>query len=300
MRNSRYWPSVSTLPLHLILLIYKPATSFSFSIPSFFCRSSSLIRHLSSNQNEVATVALTRERGRNAKLEKVLLNHPSHIKTIELPCIEHALGSDYEQFCVDLFEERWSCLIVTSPESARVVAGVWNTCSFKRHSQPSVASVGPATRDILETAGISVAFTPSKATGETLVQELPPSFTRIVYPTSQKAPETVQEGLELRGCSVKRYNTYDTLPAVWTPEEARLAQSVVIACFASPSAVQAWIQNTGFEGSNVYAACIGKTTASACQTLGWSKDRIVYPDLPGVSGWAEAVIQTVRGTRGKL
>ena len=81
------------------------------------------------------TVALTREVGKNGKLETTLTAHPGlkmmglNLNVIELPCIEHADGDDLAKL-VDILSNTnsegsisdYDYVVITSPEAARVLA----------------------------------------------------------------------------------------------------------------------------------------------------------------------------------
>ena len=251
-------------------------------------------------------IALTREKGKNDKLMNALLSN-ERIRQIsetsgmalqihELPCIEHADGPDTEKLAPTLTSSRFDYVAITSPEAAIVLATAWIEAG--RPNLGMVAAVGKATQEALTEFEIDVAFVPSKATAATLVEELPPSIvaveegraTTVFYPASAKAQDTLQIGLEERGFSVLRFNTYDTVTASWNADQASLAQFATVACFASPSAVKAWLKNTSqLETPRALASCIGETSASACRKNEWEENNIFFPEKPGVDGWAIAV-----------
>jgi len=251
-------------------------------------------------------IAMTREEGKNEKLRAQLVkqlfnhrndndngngndNHNNSIQIVELPCIAHAHGPDYEQLESKLRETAWDYVVVTSPEAARILISVWKplqdadaTAADSNESVmvplPKIAVVGKATEDVLTNAGIAVDFCPSKATAKVLVQELPArtastatastatddATTKILYPASLQAATTLQDGLEARGMQVTRLNTYDTVTAQWTPEQQALAQKTTIVCVASPSSLRGWLENGG-PTNGILAACIGETSAEACR-----------------------------------
>lgn len=241
-------------------------------------------------------VALTRELGKNVKLTAALKEFQAQgkIKIHELPCIAHADGPDYDQLKDILRKERWDYVAITSPEAARVLASAWPYGSTTTAATPSIAAVGKATELALNEASIPVAFCPSKATAEVLVQELPAvnashERPKVLYPASAKAQETLQIGLEARGFAVTRLNTYDTVTAVWNEQEKAAAETCQIVCLASPSALKGWLKNSN-DNRSVLAACIGETSANACRKHGWTDDSIFYPETnPGMEGWVQAV-----------
>lgn len=251
-------------------------------------------------------LALTREDGKNDKLLKQLLmsNLADHIQTVCLPCIGHETGPDFSKLPKALRKE-WDWIAVTSPEAARILSMAWDPA----HALP-VCAVGQATCDALKQFGIKVAFVPTKATAEALVLELPllPQEQQqpptILYPASAQAATTLQDGLQARGCRVTRLNTYDTTTRIWTYAEQGLATNVQIACFASPTAVQGWLDNITNDRNHkpkpVMAACIGETSAAACLEAGWPAEAIFYPSKPGLEGWQDAVQAAVEALETKM
>ena len=218
------------------------------------------------------TVALTRELGKNDKLEKTLTAHPGlqmmglNLNVIELPCIEHADGDDLAKL-VDILSSAdggdsisyFDYVVITSPEAARVLASAVEQSDMASldvfNDSVQVAAVGKATGKALEKLGIAVDFVPSQATGETLSAELPAvegaQRTKILYPASAKARNDIQEGLEARTNDANdvavfdftRLNTYDTVPATFNPSQMSDVDDIEITCFGSPSAVNAWLEN---------------------------------------------------------
>jgi len=253
---------------------------------------------------------MTREEGKNEKFRAALMKHfendDRRIRPTELPCIAHADGPDYEKLTVTLQETKWDYVTITSPEAARVLASAWpwksdssTTTNTQRpllssgSAAPAVAAVGKATEQALREAEIDVRFCPSKATAKVLVQELPQSTgKKVLYPASAQAKTTLQNGLEERGFCVTRLDTYDTVTAVWDDDEKEIARQTRVACFASPSAVKGWLQNTD-DNKTVLAACIGETSAKECREQGWKEESIFYPDKPGIEGWVQAVADAV-------
>ena len=269
--------------------------------PSAKCFSQPALVQTRSETNLAATrdctvVALTREVGKNDKLMQQIQKDPevnNQLDLLELPCIEHASGSDYDILKSTLVSKKWDYIAITSPEAAKVLASAWNVI---RDDPVSVAAVGKATEKTLEKYGIPVAFVPSKATAKTLAAELElkGEGTSLLYPASAKAKNTLQNGLASRGFEVTRLNTYDTVTAKWSEEEIEAAKRVEIVCFASQSSINGWLHNTG-NNKDVMAACIGETSAQACREQNWNESRIFYPENPGMEGWITA-IQEARET----
>jgi uroporphyrinogen-III synthase len=269
------------------------------------------------------TIALTREDGKNDKLQEAIMKHPTrkilensmNLKLIEMPCIQHADGPGLDAFRKlaqdDPSFAKYDYVIITSPESASVFGSVVKPDSFTS----KIAAVGKATKDALSKQGFQVDFVPSKADGETLGDELPPlrkmGLNNILYSASVKAANTIQDKLQKRkdaSFRVHRLNTYDTVPVIFTKEQLTTAMDdVQVACFGSPTAVDAWIGNidralgiqdldeeerkrTPGSNGNAIAVCIGTTTAKRCLESGrWLAQDIYYPvKNPGLEGWVDS------------
>lgn len=277
------------------------------------CASSLCYDNDNDNDTESWVVALTREEGKNEKLKQHLLSNAfikDRIRLVELPCIEHSDGTDYDRLRPTLMSQNWDYVAVTSPEAARVLASVWDDVvhdqSKNQKTLPRVAAVGKATESMLNKLGIDVSFCPSKATALTLAKELPfinndsegieKEITTLLYPASAKAKLTLQNGLADRGFNVTRLDTYDTVTATWSPERINLSSKVDVVCFASPSSVKGWVKNTEND-KKTFAACIGETSAQACRENKWSETQIFYPEKPGIEGWVDAVSIATEGKK---
>jgi uroporphyrinogen-III synthase len=247
---------------------------------------------------------MTREEGKNAKLQREISRDgrlSDQVTLVELPCIAHASGPDYDRLASTIQSKPWDYIVVTSPEAAKVLASAWDGTVREGHPLPVVA-VGKATENVLRDCDIPVSFVPSKATAATLAVELDlvsGEGTTVLYPASARAQSTLEDGLSSRGFAVTRLNTYDTVTAVWTDEQREAATTARIACFASPSSIKGWLQNTGGD-NGVFAACIGETSATACRAHGWDDSRIFFPDAPGLDGWVQAIQDALDATRNEV
>jgi len=124
------------------------------------------------------------------------------------------------------------------------------------------------------------------------------SSLRILYCASQRANDGIEKGLSARGFSVVRGDAYTVRAAesvdvsLLQAEIDRSGVTRVLLTFASPSAVQAWLDLVPASADHMRTAaaaacCIGETTAMACCNAGFH--RVYYSDKPGVDGWAAAV-----------
>ena len=258
-----------------------------------------LALHCSSSSSSSSTIiALTREEGKNDKLQKQLQSTlKDSVRIVELPCIAHADGEDFQKLQPTLQQQAFDYVIVTSPEAAKVLSGLWQSVygdTTSSSSRPLVAVVGKATQQMCLSNNIPVDFLPSRALASVLVEELPmissssDSQPTVLYPCSTKAANVIQEGLSKRGFAVTRLNTYDTIVNKFSPQQQELASCTNIVCFGSPSAVHGWLENTN-NNTILLATCIGETSAVACLQHGWDEQNILYPDKPGIDSWAEKV-----------
>lgn len=231
-------------------------------------------------------VALTREFGKNDALRREL-ERDGRLNTIEVPCVTQTRDADMEAALdAALTRHLWDWVVVTSPEAAKTLR---DAASRTHVEKLRVATVGEATARALP-AALASKFSPSKATAATLGAELPGNVgERVLYPASALAAAKLEEVLSDRGFVVERVDAYTTVPAIWTDDELALAATADIVAFGSPSAVAVWVERLG---TTARAACIGKTTAQACDTAGF-EPKARYPAQPGVRGWAVSTIEVV-------
>lgn len=240
-------------------------------------------------------IALTREKGRNGKLRAALEDALGDWKTwahlVELPIVQH-VKIEVDQLEALLATGRpFDTVVLASPTAAEVFLSAYARTDRTGSALPHIACVGGGTSAVLERAGFTVAFEPSRADASTLAAELPASLgPRVLYPCSVLALSTLEDGLASRGFVVLRLNTYTT-QAVQRPSMDMIAlmEGVDIATFGSPSSVEAWV---GLVASRPIAACMGATTERAARAAGFR--RIFAPASPGVGGWADSAAQAVR------
>ena len=190
----------------------------------------------------------TREAGKNGALMNAL--KARGVRCLELPLVEAVPGDDAEALPDVLTKERWDWVCVTSPEAAKVFLRGYEAAG--RPEGVRVAVVGAATGRALaagapDAFALEKQFIPSKATAATMARELPceqGSF--ILYPASKRAASTLEDGLEARGATVVRLNTYST-ERVASLDPADIARAVAadVVTFGSPSAVRAWVELCG-------------------------------------------------------
>lgn len=245
-------------------------------------------------------VVVTRELGKNGALANVLKSRGA--TCVEMPLIEAVPGEDLASLPDVLLSENWDWVCVTSPEAAKVFLEAYAAAGAPVGVR--CATVGAATGKVLATAhpetfALDKQFIPSKANAATLVKELPcDQGSLVLYPASKKAATTLEEGLEARGATVVRLNTYST-ETVESLDLELVAQAVSadVVTFGSPTAVRAWVDLCGaalydrltrVPGALQPAyVCIGETSAEACAEC--ELPDVFYPENPGMDGWAETV-----------
>lgn len=237
-----------------------------------------------------AQVVLTREAGKNGKLEKALKSQG--ISSFELPLVETSPGPQRAELASHLKSNDYDWVVITSPEAANVFLQGWAEAD---RPQVRIAVVGQGTADVMQAhqeTRLQIEHTPTKANAVSLSAELPhvPGGTeRVLYPSSAKAGSDLQTGLTQRGFDVVRLNTYDTQP-VSHISDAQLMQACQadVVSFASPSAIKAWrkLINDQDVGDSVIA-CIGSTTAIAAEKQGFS--HVYFPEQPGIGGFVTAI-----------
>ena len=254
-----------------------------------------------------ALVVLTRASGKNGRLGAILERFG--IRCTRFPCVrrQRLPGGAASLRSALMDGKGWDAVVVTSPAAASELAEAAASNRLGPGSKMRVGmvgAVGTTTARACEplAAGRSV-FVPSVARAEALARELPLAATpdrapRVLFPASALASGDVESGFASRGCDVRRIDVYTTVPTTrrWAhPLAPQPSCDTLVVALASPSAVRAWV-SLGGQVRGATAACIGRTTANACEGLGFA--RVCYPDKPGLDSWAEVILQAV-GLRSK-
>ncbi|GAB4822604.1 hypothetical protein N2152v2_009650 [Parachlorella kessleri] len=236
-------------------------------------------------------VVLTREKGKNGKLQREL--EARGISCLEMPLIETAAGPDRDRLPELLRTHSFDWICLTSPEAANVFLGAWRQAG--RPGGLRLAVVGDGTGVVLTEAegdALTPEFVPSAADAVHFSAELPHipgGSNTVLYPASNKARSVLQDGLAARGYTVTRLDTYDTLPVTTLdPDMLAVAKKAQVITAASPSTIKSWVQFAGDHSqTDVAVACIGSTSATAAEKLGYT--RIFFPKLPGIEGFVSSI-----------
>jgi hydroxymethylbilane synthase len=170
---------------------------------------------------------------------------------------------------------RW--VVVTSANGARAILGAGNRSEAALGSA-CWAAIGPATRQVLEGAGIEVAFQPSSSSGMAMALELPVvTGDRVLVIRGDLADRGVLDELRARGADVDGVIAYRTREA---PESSRellrmavAAGPIRAAVLTSGSTIRGLVslgRAAAVDLSSIAAACIGPKTADEARAAGFS------------------------------
>lgn len=218
-------------------------------------------------------VVLTRAEGDNKSLAMQL--EQIGIASVSVPMIEvHPPadgGNALSAALADIDLYHW--LALTSPNGVRAVAATFDNVGVNAWPDHlRLAVVGPTTASAARKLGWPVTFQPNAATSSHLVREFPAppvsgpeefGTQRILAALAELAAPTLAKGLRRRGYQVDQVVAYRTVE----PElaDAKRQRAAVIAAqvviFASPSAVDRFVQRFGLDQVPALTVCIGPSTA---------------------------------------
>jgi uroporphyrinogen-III synthase len=161
----------------------------------------------------------------------------------------------------------------------------------------AIATVGPATAELLREAGFAVELTPLRATAAALVECLAhQSPGRCLLLQGNLAEKTIETGLARAGFTVRGLTVYRTVERASDPEALRLAlaeSAVAAVTLLSPSAARVVAREAGTELFRAQRlVCIGPVTAGQVRELGAEPARIAEPHT--VAGVVQAVVGLLR------
>ena len=192
-------------------------------------------------------------------------------------------------------------VVFTSRRAVDAVAGM----GLPGPAGPRVAVVGPATADAVVGNGWRVDLVPDRATGAELANALARAGvgtgTRLLFPASEIAADTVPQRLRELGAEVVRVTAYRTVPAELDTERCgdEIAAGVDVVTFTSPSAVtnlRGALGGALFESllERATAATIGPTTSRAVLEAGAA--RVEEAEVSTFAGLVDRIVASRRGT----
>jgi uroporphyrinogen III methyltransferase/synthase len=156
-------------------------------------------------------------------------------------------------------EYRW--VVFTSVNAVdRFVAALRDARAF---GSARVAAVGGATADALRAARIEPDLVPTEPSARGLVEALaqadPDGSGRVLFPSADIAPDTIDRGLAQLGWEVQRVEAYRTVPAA-APAPDLLARVAEADALRTPDGTAV--------PAPAHVVCIGPTTAEAARAAG--------------------------------
>jgi hydroxymethylbilane synthase len=169
---------------------------------------------------------------------------------------------------------RW--VVVTSANGARAILRAARR-TLTNLGAPSWATIGPATRRVLEHDGIEVHFHPARSTGVGMAAELPlVERDRVLVVRGDLAGAELAVALRARGADVDDVVAYRTREAPESSREllrtATADGPIAAAVFTSGSTVRGLVslgQSVSIDVRSLPAVCIGPETAGEARAAGF-------------------------------
>ena len=165
-----------------------------------------------------------------------------------------------------------------------------------------IATIGPATAEMVESMGIRVDLSPDEFISEGVVkafERIDIRGKRILLPRAETARDVIPQGLGRQGALIDVIPIYKTVGSGKDGKElleALTEGEVDVITFTSPSTVTNFIDIIGKEAEippGVAIACIGPVTASAAQNAGLTVNIMQGPYE--MKGFVEAIAAYVKG-----
>jgi uroporphyrinogen-III synthase len=228
-------------------------------------------------------VVLTRSPEDNARIRS--LAGDLDVEWVERTCIAYEPVPVLPMVIDELLAGRFDAAIFPS---RRAVEGLF--ASGPLPAPVRVVTIGPSTREALESNGWRNVLTPREARASAVVEELDallPDARNVLYVRGETATDEIQDALRSRRVRVTEAVVYRSrpLPAAPLPD----ADVPTLVVLASPESARAWLAVD--EMSREYLA-IGPSTATALRALGRDPHVAVEASARGlaeaVRGWVVA------------
>jgi uroporphyrinogen-III synthase len=191
-------------------------------------------------------------------------------------------------------------IVFTSAEGVRSFARA-SALLDERPPRARIAAVGAATAAAASAAGWTVDLVPDRHTSEGLLQELLRSRSlegvRMLLPVAERARGALPDGLRARGAQVEVVTAYRTVARAGRELDDLRAlvrgRGVDLLTFASPSAVEGFVEGVGDDALELPVVAIGPVTAEAAERLGLRVVAVADPHtnaglVRAVRGWLDA------------
>ncbi len=253
-------------------------------------------------------VVITRSREQNTALRKLLESRGADV--VSLPTLRFVVVSPTDSVRESLLAyESYTHLVFTSQTAVAFFAKACSEAGISPDTwgQLDIAAVGPATASALEEHGW-IASVITDGSGETLASELlaagrVSSKSHVLVPQSAIARPELEQALTAAGARVTALSVYDTSTEASECAESFLARmkndtppDAIL--FASPSAVNAFLELTGHVGEEflepreTLVISIGRATSGAIRERGYKVS--AEAKQPGIDGLVTALEVAVR------
>ena len=157
-----------------------------------------------------------------------------------------------------------------------------------------VAAVGPATAAALAGHGVVADLIPRTASAAGLLAAFPasPGTGRVLVARASGGGAELEEGLAARGIEVEAVAAYETTRPARDPQALAGLVGCDAVVFASPSAVDGYLELAGAERLGQVAVAIGPTTAARLGALGVA---FVEAATPSAAAMVAALVSWVGG-----
>jgi uroporphyrinogen-III synthase len=223
----------------------------------------------------------------------------------EVPVLEIGPPEDPGPFAAALLRlAEYDWLVFTSAHAVEAVASALAARGGALPAAVRLAAVGPATTEAVAFAWPHARVEVQPANdfrGTGLVEAFAShdvAGRRVLLPVSDRAASTVEHGLAARGAHVDRVVAYRTLPAIQVRPAllGELQRAPDAAVFASPSAVEAFLEAAGSPGRGVGALAVGPTTAEAVRAAGLTL--LATAERSTVDGLLDALVRALAPSGG--
>lgn len=159
-------------------------------------------------------------------------------------------------------------------------------------SSLQIAAIGKKTAESIIGAGWEVSVMPEEYTAAALGASLENIRNKnILIPTTPAASDELAETLKAKGANVKEVFVYETSKLKEGRNELLklISEGINVITFASPSAVEGFVEMAGRHTGAALIACIGPVTAARAEDEGLSID--IIPENYTAEGLTEALIK---------
>jgi uroporphyrinogen III methyltransferase/synthase len=216
------------------------------------------------------TVVVTRAPHQAGALSAKLRERGARV--LEVPAVEIAPPADggdgLARAASALRAGRYTWVAFTSANAVEALLGLLP--DIRALGATKVAAVGPATSEALLRYRVVADLVPEQHRAAGLLAAFPPPSGQVLLPQAAGARPELAAGLRQLGWEVHVVEAYRTVPREIPKAQLVAAQRADAICFASPSALESYMDQAAAAGAGLPAmvACIGPSTAAAALSRG--------------------------------